>query len=68
MSQKLDKKIRKAQKAVHKQTAEQLTVKAKDILDEMRYEKWRYRLLMAVWLILPNFKKREEVSDGDTRG
>jgi len=32
---------------------------AVELLKELRNEKWRYRLLMAIWLIVPNFKKQE---------
>ena len=57
------KAIKKAQKQVRRETLDKIAVTGDEVLKELRNEKWRYRLLMAIWLIVPNFKKRPYKKD-----
>ena len=63
MTQKTtNKKIRKAGKLVRRAAIEDLDVKTEEVIAALKGEKWRFRFLAAVWLILPGRKR-----DGNTR-
>ena len=62
---KATKAINKAKKQVRKDTIHKIAATGDEVLKELRNEKWRYRALMAVWLICPNFNK-QEAPDGNT--
>ena len=55
---KATKAINKAKKQVRKDTIHKIAATGDEVLKELRNEKWRYRALMAIWLICPNFSKR----------
>ena len=57
-----DKKLRKAGRIVREATLEDLDIKMMEVVVALEDEKWRYRFLAAVWLILPGRKR-----DGSTR-
>ena len=57
-----DKKLRKAGRIVQEATLEDLDIKMMEVVAALKEEKWRHRLLMAVWLILPDFgRERDDI-------
>ena len=48
-----DKKLRKAKAKVREATIKELDLKTEEIIKALKEEKWRYRALMALWLVLP---------------
>lgn len=47
------RQINKALKTVRAETIQKIAATGEEVLQELKKEKWRYRALMALWLVMP---------------